>query len=251
LANLSGYDLEVFLPRVAHYISSASPDAALALMNQITDPKLLRLTLVESMYGLVHDSPRMADVVTQIGRLQGEYRASAISELTRKWVREDQEGLIEWVNNLETAADFEAALPMALPQLTPENYTKAIDSLMSQLDGTLDAALIKAATPDFSGATKITTDIIQRLTQLPQYSTIGAGQEGNQDLLWQAINSIAAGWVTRQGAQAPQGAQWIDSLPFRTPADKAAVATQLYKQWKISDPTAAANWATSAGVQVP
>ncbi|MDZ4289252.1 MAG: sigma-70 family RNA polymerase sigma factor [Prosthecobacter sp.] len=251
LENLSGYDLEVFLPRVAHYISSASPDAALGLMNQITDPKLLRLTLVESLYGLVHDSPRMADVVSVIGRLQGADRATAISELTRKWVREDQEGLIEWVNSLESAADFEAALPMALPQLTPENYTKAINSLMSQLDGTLDAALIKAATPDFSGATNTTVDIIHRLTHLPQYSTIGSGQQGNQDLLWQAINKVAAGWVTRQGAQAPQGAQWIDSLTFRTPADKAAVAGQLYNQWKVSDPAAAAAWATAAGVKVP
>eukprot|EP01031_Cornospumella_fuschlensis_P018766 gene18766-22975_t len=78
LENLSGRDLETFLPRVAHHLSSASPDAALALMNQITDPKLLRMTFVESLYGLVYENLRMADVVPLLGRLQGDDRASAI-----------------------------------------------------------------------------------------------------------------------------------------------------------------------------
>jgi hypothetical protein len=251
LENLSGSDLETFLPRVVHHLSSASPDAALALMNQITDPKLLRKVLGDSLYGLVHEASRMSDVVPLIGKLQGEDRAAAISSLSSQWVQVDQEGLMQWINSLESAADFEAALPQTLMQLTPENYAKAMATLMPQLDGTLDAALIKAAMPGSSGAVGTTTDIIHRLTQLPQYSTIGAGQQGNQDLLWQAVRRTAAGWISLYGAKAPQGAVWIDSLSFRSPADKASVATQLYNQWKISDPSGAAAWATSAGVQVP
>jgi hypothetical protein len=251
LENLSDRDLETFLPRVAHHLSSASPDAALALMNQITDPKLLHKTFVESLYGLVYENSRMADVIPLIGRLQGEDRASAISSLASKWVQRDQKGLMQWINSLESAADFEAALPQTLMQLTPENYAKAMDTLMPQLDGALDAALIKAATPYTSGTLPTTQDIIHRLTQLPQYSTLGSGQQGNQDLLWQAVTKTVANWITMYGAQPPQGAQWIDSLPFRTPADKATVATQLYNQWKISDPAAAAAWATSAGVKLP
>lgn len=251
LENLSGRDLEIFLPRIAHHLSTGSPDAALALMNQITDPKLLHRTFVESLYGLVYENSRMTDVVALIGRLQGADRASAISALSSKWVQRDQEGLMQWINALESPADFEAALPQTLMRLTPENYAKAMDTLMPQLDGTLDAALIKAATPYSSGTLHTSMDIIQRLTRLPQYSTLGSGQQGPQDLLWQAVSKTASNWVTMYGAQAAQGAQWIDSLTFRTPADKAAVAAQLYQQWKISQPEAAAEWAARAGVTVP
>ncbi|MES2505545.1 MAG: sigma-70 family RNA polymerase sigma factor [Verrucomicrobiota bacterium] len=251
LENLSGRDLEIFLPRIAHHLSTSSPEASLALMKQITDPKLLHRTFVESLYGLVYENSRMTDVVALIGRLQGADRASAIGALSSKWVQRDQEGLMQWINSLESPADFEAALPQTLMSLTPENYAKAMDTLMPQLDGTLDVALIKAATPYSSGTLPTSMDIIHRLTRLPQYSTLGSGQQGNQDLLWQAVSKTAGSWVTMYGAPAAQGAQWIDSLTFRTPADKAAIAAQLYNQWKISQPAAAAEWAARAGVTVP
>ena len=251
LENLSGRDLEIFLPRVAHHLSSASPDAALALMNQITDSKLLSKTFVESLYGLVYENSRTADMLPLLDRLQGAERAAAISALSSKWVQKDQQGLMQWINSLESSADFEAALPLTLMRLTPENYTQAMNTLMPQLDGTLDVALIKAAMPYSSETLPTGMDIIHRLTQLPQYSSIGSGQQGNQDLLWQAVHKTAGAWVTMYGAQAAEGAQWIDSLTFRTPADKAAVAAQLYDQWKISQPAAAAEWAAGAGVKVP
>jgi RNA polymerase sigma factor (sigma-70 family) len=250
-ANLSGRELTTFLPRVAHHLSTDSHDAVLALMAQTSDPDLLAAILIESLHGLVQEGKRMADVVPVIGRLEGKQRAYAIAELSRRWVRVDQEGLMQWINSLESAADFEAALPLTLAQLTPENYAKAMNTLMTQLDGTLDAALIKAAMPDFAGATGTTMDIVQRLTQLPQYQSIGSGKGGNQELLWQAVNKTAEGWVKRHGAKAQQGAQWIDSLTFNSAADKAIVAGHLYQQWKISDPTGAALWAASAGVKVP
>jgi RNA polymerase sigma-70 factor (ECF subfamily) len=251
LENLSGHELETFLPRVAHHLSTTAPDDALALMSQITDPKLLSRTFVESLYGLVYENSRMDDVLPFLDRLDGAQRAEAIRALSSKWVQKDQEGLMQWINSLESSADFEAALPLTLMRLTPDNYTQAMNTLMTQLDGTLDVALIKAAMPYSSETLPTGMDIIQRLTQLPQYRTLGSGQEGNQDLLWQAVNQTAGAWVTMYGAQAVQGAQWIDNLSFRTPGDKAVVAAQLYRQWKISEPVAAAEWAARAGVKVP
>lgn len=103
---------------------------------------------------------------------------------------------------------------------------------------------------DLNDATRTTVDIIERLTNLPQYQSIGAGQSGNQALLWKAVTRTAERWVQFQGGSPREGAQWIDSLPFRSPADKAAVADPLYQQWKLSDPIAAAQWAMTAGVVV-
>ncbi|MGV3663275.1 MAG: RNA polymerase sigma factor [Prosthecobacter sp.] len=248
LQNLSGRDLDGFLPELTQQLSYVAPDQAISLLGQITDPDLLARTLVESFNGLVGKHPRVADVLPLIDRLDGPQRVYAISNLTSQWVRVDQEGLMQWMNSIENPADFETALPLTLPQLSDRNYQRAIATLMTQLDARLEAALIKSAMPNRPQSTRTITDIIQRLTALPQYQQIGSGQTGNQDLLWQAVNQNAAGWVSKQGARPQDGAQWIDSLPFRTPADKAIVAGKLYEQWKLSDPSSAAQWAARAGV---
>lgn len=66
-------------------------------------------------------------------------------------------------------------LPLTLPQLSDRNYQRAITTLMTQLDARLEAALIKSAMPNRPQTTRTITDIIQRLTALPQYQQIGSG----------------------------------------------------------------------------
>ncbi len=251
LQNLSGNDLNAFLPELAQQLSTVEPDQALALLGQIGDTDLLARTLVESLDGLMSKHSRVADLLPLIARLEGQQRVYAISNLAKQWARVDQEGLMEWINSIENPADFETALPLTLPQLSNENYHRAITTLMAQLDSQLEAALIKTAMPSLPHTTRTSKDIIQRLAALPRYGQIGSGQMGNQDLLWQAVNQNAAGWVSKQGANPRDGAQWIDSLPFRTPDDKVVVAGKLYRQWKLSDPAAAAQWAANAGVPMP
>ena len=75
--------------------------------------------------------------------------------------------------------------------------------------------------PNYPQTTPATMDIINRLTALPQYRQIGPGVSANGELLWQAVNQNAAGWVSKQGAAPAEGARWIDSLTFRSAADKA------------------------------
>jgi RNA polymerase sigma factor (sigma-70 family) len=250
LKNLTGKDLQNFLPRMAHHLASSAPDEALALLARIQDPTLLKYTLVDTMHGLVREHRRMDDVLHVTNRLEGKDRALALGEICRRWIRVDQEGLLKWINGLESAADFEATLPLTLPQLSPEHYRQVVDNLMTQLDPGLEAALIQTAMADVNDATRTTVDIIGRLTDLPRYQSIGSGQSGNQALLWKAVNVIAERWVQYQGAAPQSGAQWIDSLTFRTPADKAVVVGKLYQQWKVSDPAAAAQWAATAGVKL-
>lgn len=250
MQNLSGTDLKDFLPRVAQQLSSSSPDDALALLARIQDPELLKVTLVDTMHGLVHEHRRMDEVLQVIDRLQGEARVYALGEISRRWVRVDQEGLLTWINSLESPADFEATLPLTLPQLSEAHFKQIMDNLMTELDPGLEAALIKTAGADVGNSMRSTMDIVGRLTKLPRYQGIGAHQSGNQDLLWKTVLTSAERWVQYQGAMPQDGARWIDSLPFRSPADKAAVADKLYQQWKLSDPATATQWATGAGVAV-
>ncbi|GEP40999.1 RNA polymerase sigma factor [Brevifollis gellanilyticus] len=250
LQNLRGADLQAFMPRITGQISSSSPDDALALLARIQDPAVLKTTLVSSMHGLVHEHRRMDAVLEVIDRLQGDLRADALGEISRRWIRVDQEGLLEWINTLESPADFEATLPLTLPQLSETHFNQIMDKLMAEVDPGLEAALIKTAMPELTNTTHTSMEIIERLTNLPQYQSIGAGQSGNQALLWKAVTRTAERWVQYQGGLPQDGARWIDSLPFRSPADKAVVAGQLYQQWKLSEPAAATQWAASAGVKL-
>ena len=248
--HLQGQELQGFLGGLLYTHAETSPDETLNILRGITDPAALSASLIQAMRGLVQKKGRVADVLPLIDSLQGNQRAEAIAELSRRWVRVDQKGILQWINQLESPADFDATLPLTLPQLTKANRTQALDSLMSQLDEPLETALIKTVNPSLVGITDTSTDIVHRLTQLPQHSSIGSGQQGNQELLWKAVNQLAADWVTTHGGSPQKASQWIDSLTFRTPADRAAVATQLYQQWKLRDPTSAGNWATRVGLNI-
>jgi hypothetical protein len=72
------------------------------------------------MRGLVHDwwprpsrlrrlSPTRTSTPTQ--------RADLISELARRWVRNDPDATIAWANNLAAPEDFRAAIPLLVSQL--------------------------------------------------------------------------------------------------------------------------------------
>lgn len=252
MKNLQGQDLQACLPRLAQKLSSADPDAAISLLAQIQDPDLLTKTLVDTMHGLVHEQKRVTDVLAVVDRLHGDKRAHAIRELGRRWVRVDQPGLMQWINSLESPADFEAALPLTLPQLSPENYEVAMNTLMPQLDGKLDAALLNTAMMqrELGNTTRTSVDIIRRFTEQSGYGPIASGQSGNRDLLWKAVLRTAESWVKIQGAPPEQAAQWIESLPFVRVTDKVIVAERLYHQWKVTDPDAANQWAATTGIKI-
>lgn len=251
LKHLQGQELQGFLGEFLYQQAESSPETTLEILRSMTDTDTLAYSLVRAMRGLVQKNGRVADVLPLIDSLQGDQRAKAITELCGRWVRVDQEGILQWINQLESPADFDATLPLTLPQLAKANRAQALDSLMSQLDQPLEAALIKTINPDLVGTTETSTEIVHRLTQLPHHASIGSGRQGNQELLWQAVNQLADDWVITHGGDPQKASQWIDSLSFNTPADKATVATHLYQQWKLRDPAAARIWAAKAGVSVP
>lgn len=248
MANLRDQELRAFVPELAQQFSVVAPDDTLAFLSQISDAKLLALSIGETLEGIVLKHHRPGDLLPLINKLSGTERAYAVGGLAKAWVSVDQDSLVQWLNTVESPADFDAMLPYTLPKLSEANYDRAMTSLMSQLDTELEAALIKTAMPNNPQSTRTTMDIISRITALPHQRQIGPGGSANQNLLWQAVNQNAAGWITKQGASPADGARWIDTLPFRSANDKATVAAKLYEQWKRTNPAAAAQWARSAGV---
>ncbi|MBL9115690.1 MAG: sigma-70 family RNA polymerase sigma factor [Verrucomicrobiaceae bacterium] len=250
LRNLSAQDQAMIVPRVLHHVAQGSSSDALATLAQISDNALRSKSLIECLHGLVVQSRHVGEVLKVIDGLQGQPRAEAINELGRRWVRVDQPAVLDWINSLESAADFEAALPLTLPQLSKTNYARAMDSLMSQLDGAMEIALIRTVQADVPGATSARVDIVRRLTSRPSFSTLGAGQQGNAELLWQAVNRVAKEWITVQGATPVSGAQWIEGLPYRSADDRNVLVSTFHRQWAAVDRQSADQWARKMGVNV-
>lgn len=252
LSNLSGKELGSFLQPMMSYLSKLSPEEAVALLDRMPDSSNLSSALHFSMNGLLQEHHRTNDVIRLVDKLEGSYRAIAIKALTREWMKVDPDATAAWLNQLQPA-DYNAGLPALLPRLSAENYTQVMNGLMSNLNPGVEKALIQAARSDEASLPRgmaTSTDIVNRLIQLPQYSTLAAGRKGNAGELWNAVVRAAEVWV-RFGKGNPQEvAQWIDGLPFASPQDKAVVAGKLYQQWKESAPGPAAQWAAGAGVKV-
>lgn len=252
LSNLSGNELGGFLQPMMSYLSKLSPDQAVALLDRMPDSSNLSTALHFSMSGLLQEHHRTNDVIRLVDKLEGSYRATAIKTLTREWMKVDPDATAAWLNQLQPA-DYNAGLPAMLPRLSAENYAQVMNDLMSDLNPGVEKALIRAARPDEASLPRgmaTSTDIVNRLLRLPQYSTLAAGRTGNAGELWNAVVRSAEVWV-RFGKGNPQEvAQWIDGLPFASPQDKAVVADKLYQQWKESAPGPAAQWAAGAGVKV-
>ena len=228
-------------------LSHADPTKALEVLESMPlDRAALSQLLCYSMRGLVQEGGRTDEVLALIDRLHGEDRQRAIGELARRWVRHDEAGLLTWMGTRDNAADVDAALPFALPQLSEENFAAVLDRLIPQLDGTLDQALIRAAMPSLIGTESRSVRIIDRMIEQPGYGPLSGSAEGNSALLWDAVNTTVDRWVSQSGGDPNAAARWVERLPFATGADREVVMGKVYNQWKAADPVAARHWAKRA-----
>lgn len=244
LANLSEAERRaVFVPSLLYNLSHADPTKALAVLQSMPpDEAEISNLLQASMRGLVQEGGRTEEVLALIDRLDGKPRQQAIEELARRWVRHDEAGLLTWMRTRDNAADVDAALPLTLPQLSEKNFTAVLDAMIPQLDGKLDEALIRAAMPSLLGAESRSVRIIDRMIAQPGYGPLSGSAEGNRALLWNAVNTTVDGWVSQSGGDPNTAAQWVERVPFETPADREVVMRKVYDQWKASDPVAARQW---------
>jgi RNA polymerase sigma factor (sigma-70 family) len=245
--NLQGPELGQFLAGVSYELSHREPETTLLLLEGLRGGDALAPVLQRTLRGLIEVNGRIAEVLPLIESLSGNARAETIEQLANRWVRKDEEGLIEWLSTRQDPADLRAALPSTLPQLAPENRVLFLDRLFASDAPATEAALIRAATPKLIGATREAAALIERLATRPGLSELSAGAKDNGQLLWRAVETTARNWVSRDSGAPKDAAAWVDRLRFATPADKAKIARIVYDQWKASDEPAATAWARANG----
>jgi RNA polymerase sigma factor (sigma-70 family) len=246
--NLQGSELGVFLAGVSYELSHRDPDTALVLLKGLRGSEALAPVLQRAMRGLVQQNRKIPEVLPLVESLTGEARSATVNQLADRWVRVDQEGLIEWLAACDNPADVQAALPMTIAQLTPENRALVLEKLLASSDPGTEVALIRSATPALVGASRDGSTLIERLAQRPGLDALSSDSAGNAALLFGAIVTTASNWVSVDGGDPSAAAAWVDRLPFATPADKTAIARLVYDQWKASDAPAATAWARTAGI---
>jgi hypothetical protein len=241
--NLQGREREGFLSGVAYELSHRDPDTTLVLLEGLRGTATLAPVLQRAMRGLIQENGKIAEVLPLVETLGGEARAATLAQLADRWVRVDQEGLIDWLARRENPADLHAALPASLLQLNAENRSLVLDKLLASEDPGTEATLIRSATPPLYGVTRDASALIERLASRPGLTELSAGSKDNGQLLWRAVETTARNWVSRDGGAPKDAAAWVDRLRFATTADKTRIARIVYDQWKASDAAAATEWA--------
>ncbi len=245
--NLKGAEMGSFLAGVSYELSHRDPDTTLLLLDGLRGSEALAPVLQRAMRGLIEHNRKIAEVLPLIETLGGEARSATLAQLGNRWVRVDEEGMIEWLAARESPADTEAVLPTTLLQLSSENRALVLDRLLASEDPGTEAALIRGATPALIGVSRDAADLIEKLARRPALATLSATSSGNAALLWRATETTARNWVSRDGGAPKDAAAWVDRLRFATPADKAQIARIVYDQWKASDEPAATAWARANG----
>ena len=83
--------------------------------------------------------------MASIERANANQRADLISELARRWVRNDPDATIAWVNTLTAPEDFRAAIPLLVSQLDNDRVSRTVDAYLKTEDPVMELALIEAA----------------------------------------------------------------------------------------------------------
>src|SRR5262245_37139246 len=127
-----------------------APQAALQILNELELPGTYAFTLGAMMRGLVESGGQGQQVAELIATsdLNARQRANLISELSRRWVRQDADAAIAWANTLTAPEDVRAAIPLLVSQLDSERVSRAVEVYLKSPDPVMELALIEAAAPD-------------------------------------------------------------------------------------------------------
>jgi len=171
--NLSGAEKRAFYSQVGYRLAHQNPQAALQVLAEINeeaidaesydiDPQAaLRIwaepdgastyafTLGTMMRGLVQTGGYGQQVAGLIANsdLNPRQRARLISELARRWVRQDANAAIAWADTLTAPEDVRAAIPLLVSQLKNDWVIRAVDAHLKSPDPVIELALMEAAAP--------------------------------------------------------------------------------------------------------
>jgi Protein of unknown function (DUF2934) len=130
-------------------IYGAAPQATLGVLAELVGEGTYANTLGAMMNGLVQRNGYGQQVAELIANsdLNARQRARLISELSRRWVRQDADAAIAWANTLTAPEDVRAAVPLLVSQLKNDRAIRAVEAYLKSPDPVMELALIEAAAP--------------------------------------------------------------------------------------------------------
>ncbi len=244
--NLSGADKTAFYSQVGYNLAHQNPQAALQVLAELHGTDAYASTFGAMMRGLVQEGglgQQAADLIDNSNLNPGD-RADLISELARRWVRNDADATIAWVNTLTAPEDFRAAIPLLVSQLDNDRVSHTVEAYLKNGDPVMELALIEAAAPpglyfDPQKSRLILDPLISRDRDLKLQSGEGSGSSKEQ-MLWNSVNQTAK----RQAEDGRPAAamEWLGTLPFASQNDYAKAAANVLTVWKLKSETEAAGW---------
>jgi hypothetical protein len=244
--NLSGADKTAFFSQAGYNLAHQNPDAALQVLAELKGTDAYASTFELMMRGLVQEGGRGQQAAELISSadLNVSQRSKLLAELSDRWVRQDADAAIAWVNTLAAPEDFRAAIPLLVSQLDNERVGATVTATLKNPDPVMELALIEAAAPsgiyfDSKKSRMILDPIIAKDPQLKL-----AASEGNttsrEGMLWDSVNKTA---VREAESRSPADAmEWLAKLPFASQDDYAKAAGGVMNVWNLKSPAEATAW---------
>jgi Protein of unknown function (DUF2934) len=185
--------LKVLAEMKGHIIDVKSygidPQSALRIWVELVGGGAYASTLGAMMNGLVQTNgygQQVAELVAN-SDLNARQRSRLISELARRWVRQDADAAIAWANALTAPEDVRAAIPLLVSQLNNDRAIRAVEAYLKNPDPVMELALIEAAAPPGLGfdprkSRLILDPIISNSLGLKLQSSEAGGNDGQSDL---------------------------------------------------------------------
>jgi Protein of unknown function (DUF2934) len=151
--NLSGADRAVFYCQVGYNLAHRNPQAALRVLTELKGTDTYASTFGAMMRGLVQigaQGRQVAELIANSG-FDTRQRSRLISELARRWVRQDADAAVAWANTLTEPEDVRAAIPLLVSQLKNDRVIHGVEAYLKKPDPVMELALIEAAAPPSLG----------------------------------------------------------------------------------------------------
>ena len=250
--NLTGTDQTAFYAQVGYNLAHENPQAALQVLGELKGTDAYASTFGAMMRGLVQiggQGPQAAELIAT-SNLNPRDRADLISELARRWVRQDADATIAWVNTLTAPEDFRAAIPLLVSQLDNERVSRTVESYLKNRDPVMEQGLIQAAAPpdlyfDPEKSRLILDPILARDPDIKLTSGEASGSS-RDEMLWNSVNQTA-----KRQAEVGQPAaamEWLTTLPFASQSDYAKAIGSVLTVWNLKSPTEAAGWVENSAL---
>jgi PhnB protein len=244
--NLSGPDKWAFYSQVGYNLAHRNPQAALLVLAELKGTNTYASTFIAMMRGLVQIGGMGQEAAELIfnSDFNARERADLVSELARRWVRQDADATIAWVDTLTAPEDVRAAIPLLVSQLDNDRVSRAVEAHFKSPDPVMEQALIEAAVPpglyfDPQKSRLILDPLIHKDPGLKLQSGEGRGVN-KEEMLWNSVNLTAQ----RQAEVGPpaDAMEWLGTLPFASQRDYAKALGNVLTVWNLKDPTEAAEW---------